>query len=118
MKKTVLRDLRIRAGIRACDASEYVGISPKTLHKWEHGGVPRHCRQLVELLDYYNVSDGEKKEVICYLYGGNDIRDEHHTGLPLEVMLDLEKRINSIISNCNEIKALIGVERGGEKGGE
>lgn len=118
MERTVLRDLRIRAGIRACDASDYLGISPKTLNKWERGGVPRYNKQLIELLDYYNVDDDEKKEVICYLYGGDNTRVEHHAGLSLEDKLGIEKRINSIISSCNEIKALVGLERGGEKGGE
>lgn len=118
MNRTVLRDLRIRAGIRACDASEYVGISPKTLNKWEHGGVPRHSGQLTALLDYYNVSDDEKKGVICCLYGGDDIGGEHNTGLSVEAKIGMEKRLDSIINYCNEIKALIGAERGGEKGGE
>ena len=62
MKYSVLKYYREKAGKKICDASDYLGISPKTLHKWEQGGTPRYKEQLADLLEYYGVDSEGKKE--------------------------------------------------------
>ena len=106
MKYSVLKYYREKAGKKICDASNYWGNSPKTIHKWEQGGTPRYKEQLADLLEYYGVDSEGKKEVIYNLYGSG-CDHESFGGLSIIEIWRLEESINHLSDVIDDMKQII-----------
>lgn len=85
-----LKELRKEKGNTQEEIAEILGISSRSVSRWENGNTMPDLRFLVELADYYNVDireiiDGERKSEIME-------KEEKETLLKLADYADKQKR--------------------------
>lgn len=71
MLKDILKEMRLRVGLKQSDIAEYVGVTPQTYMKWENGKNEPKASNLKKLAECLKVTETE----LCRgerFHGGNN----------------------------------------------